>query len=93
MGSLTWGEFQTLLYQAGNLMNVQPIDARAQEQEDSVEYLMPNSLILGRAMLGGDTIGLGIESHSCHRLRAIQIGVDKFWAKWSELDGPNLFVQ
>ena len=46
-GSLTCGELQTLFYQAANLTNECPIDARAQEQEDSVEYLTPNSLILG----------------------------------------------
>ena len=91
--SLTWGELQTLLYQAANLTNERPIDARAQEQEDSVEYLTPNSLILGRASLGGDTSGLDLEIHPWRRLRAIQIGVDRFWAKWRELAGPNLFVR
>ncbi|KAL2088696.1 hypothetical protein ACEWY4_015595 [Coilia grayii] len=92
-GSLTWGELQTLFYQAANLTNERPIDARAQEQEDSVEYLTPNSLILGRASLGGDTSGLDLETHSWRRLRAIQIGVDRFWAKWRELAGPNLFIR
>lgn len=92
-GSLTWGELQTLFYQAANLTNERPIDARAQEQEDSVEYLTPNSLILGRASLEGDTSGLDLETHSWRRLRAIQIGVDRFWAKWRELAGPNLFVR
>lgn len=92
-GSFTWGELQTLLYQAANLTNERPIDARAQEQEDSIEYLTPNSLILGRASLGGDTTGLDLETHSWRRLRAIQIGVDRFWAKWRELAGPNLFVR
>ncbi|XP_062390786.1 uncharacterized protein LOC134078694 [Sardina pilchardus] len=92
-GSLTWGELQTLFYQAANLTNERPIDARAQEQEDSVGYLTPNSLILGRASLGGDTSGLDLETHSWRRLRAIQIGVDQFWAKWRELAGPNLFIR
>lgn len=69
------------------------IDARAQEQEDSVEYLTPNSLILGRTSLGGDTSGLDLEIHPWRRLRAIQIGVDRFWAKWRELAGPNLFIR
>ena len=89
--SFTWGELQTLFYQAANLTNERPIEARAQEQEDSVEYLTPNSLILGRASLGGDTSGLDLETHPWRRLRAIQIGVDQFWAKWRELAGPNLF--
>lgn len=92
-GSFTWGELQTLFYQAANLTNERPIDARAQEQENSIEYLTPNSLILGRASMVGDTSGLDLETHSWRRLRAIQIGVDRFWAKWRELAGPNLFVR
>ena len=92
-GSLTWGELQTLFYQAANLTNEHQIDARAQEQEDLVEYLTPNPLILDRASLGGDTSGLDQETHPWRRLRAIQIGVDQFWAKWRKLAGPNLFLR
>nr|XP_046228584.1 uncharacterized protein LOC124050275 [Scatophagus argus]XP_046241340.1 uncharacterized protein LOC124057310 [Scatophagus argus] len=91
--SLTWGELQTLFYQAANLTNERPIDARAQEQEDSIEYLTPNTLLLGRTSQGGDTGGIDLCTHPWRRLRAIQIGVDMFWKKWSELAGPNLFVR
>ncbi|XP_062390564.1 uncharacterized protein LOC134078562 [Sardina pilchardus] len=91
--SLTWGELQTLFFQAANLTNQRPIDARAQEQEDSVEYLTPNSLLLGRTRQGGDTGGIDLCTHPWRRLRAIQIGVDMFWKKWSELAGPNLFIR
>ncbi|XP_067223126.1 uncharacterized protein [Chanodichthys erythropterus] len=89
----TWGEFQTLLYSAANLTNERPIDAKAQEQEDTVEYLTPNSLILGRTGQGGDMHGVDLETHSWRRLKAVQVGVDKFWSKWSELAGPNLFIR
>ncbi|XP_077397336.1 BCAS3 microtubule associated cell migration factor isoform X1 [Festucalex cinctus] len=92
-GFYTWGEFQTLLYSAANLTNERPIDARAQEQEDVVEYLTPNSLILGRTGHGGDLHGIDLETRSWRRLRAVQAGIDKFWAKWSELAGPNLFIR
>lgn len=92
-GCYTWGEFQTLLYSAANLTNERPIDARAQEQEDSVEYLTPNSLILGRTGQGGDIHGIDMETRSWRRLRAVQAGVDRFWKKWSELAGPNLFIR
>lgn len=91
--SLTWGELQTLFYQAANLTNERPIDARAQEQEDSVEYLTPNTLLLGRTSQGGDIGGIDLCTHPWRRLRAIQIGVDMFWKKWSELAGPNLFIR
>ncbi|RXN38928.1 gag-pol fusion poly [Labeo rohita] len=91
--SLTWGELQTLFYQAANLTNERPIDAKAQVQEDSIEYLTPNTLLLGRTRQGGDTGGIDLCTLPWRRLRAIQIGVDMFWKKWSELAGPNLFVR
>lgn len=92
IGSLPWGELQTLFYQVANLTNERPIDARAQEQEDSVEYLTANTLLLGRTGLGGDTGEIDFCAHPWRRFRAIQIGVDMFWRKWSELAGPNLFI-
>ena len=92
-GSLTWGEFHTLLYSAANLANERPIDARVQEQEDAVEYISPNSLILGRTGQGGDLEGISLKGRSWHRLKAIQAGVDNFWTSWSDLAGPNLFLR
>lgn len=58
-----------------------------------MEYLTPNSLILGRTGQEGDMHGIDLETHPWHRLRAVQAGVNKFWLKWSELAGPNLFIQ
>lgn len=84
VGSLTWGELQMLFYQAANLTNERPIDARVQEQEDSVEYLTPNTLLLGQTGLRGDTGGIDLCTHPWRRLRAIQIAVDMFWKKWKE---------
>lgn len=88
--SLTWGELQTMFYQAANLTNERPIDARAQVQEDSVEYLTPNSLILGRASLEGDTSGLDFKTHPIH-------GADlgPFKLKWtvSGQSGGNWLAQ
>lgn len=92
-GNFTWSEFQTLLYSAANLANERPIDARAQEQEDAIEYVSPNSLILGRTGQGGDLKEVLTEGRSWHRLRAIQAGVDKFWTSWCNLAGPNLFIR
>lgn len=37
--------------------------------------------------------GIDVETHPWRRLRAVQAGVDKFWSKWSELAGPNLFIR
>ena len=91
--ALTWEEFQTLLFAAANLANERPIDARAQLQEDTVEYVSPNSLILGRTSQGGDTKGIEMKNYSWKRLEAIQTGVDKFWSRWCALAGPNLFIR
>ncbi|XP_031434591.1 uncharacterized protein LOC116223147 [Clupea harengus] len=48
-GVFTWGGFQTFVYMAANMANERPVDARAQSQEDCMEYITPNSLLLGRA--------------------------------------------
>ncbi|KAI3352112.1 hypothetical protein L3Q82_020927 [Scortum barcoo] len=53
-GCFTWGEFQTFLYMAANLANERPIDARTQSREDCVDYISPNSLLLGRSGPRGD---------------------------------------
>ncbi|KAJ8346592.1 hypothetical protein SKAU_G00279930 [Synaphobranchus kaupii] len=45
----TYSEFQTFLYMAANLANKRPIDARTQSREDCMDYINPNSLLLGRA--------------------------------------------
>lgn len=48
VGVFTWGEFQTFLFVAADLANERPIDATVQGREDCVEYITPNSLLLGR---------------------------------------------
>lgn len=92
-GVFTWGEFQTFLYMASNLANERPIDARTQSREDCVEYISPNSLLLGRTGPRGDPGTFDFEGYPYKRLRAIQTEVDRFWRKWSQLAGPNLFVR
>ena len=86
-------EFQTLLYLAANLTNERPIGAKAQAQEESVEIITPNSLLLGRAKPEGDTLDFDFPSYPFSRLRAVQIEVDKFWKRWSQLAGPHLFIR
>ncbi|XP_063740377.1 uncharacterized protein LOC134864953 [Eleginops maclovinus] len=92
-GVFTWGEFQTFVYMAANMSNEMPVDARAQSQEDCVEYITPNSLLLGRASLRGDPGDFQFEGYPYKRLRVIQSEVKKFWKKWCQLAGPNLFVR
>lgn len=78
---------------ASNLANERPIDARTQSREDCVEYISPNSLLLGRTGPRGDPGTFDFEGYSYKRLRTIQAEVDRFWRKWSQLAGPNLFVR
>ena len=86
-------EFQTLLYLAANLSNERPIGARTQVQEESVDIITPNSLLLGRAGPKGDAQGFDFPTYPFSRLRAVQLEVDKFWRRWSQLAGPHLYIR
>lgn len=92
-GLFTWSEFQTFMFMAANLANERPIDARTQSREDCIEYISPNSLLLGRTGPRGDLGSFEFEDYSYKRLRVIQAEVNWFWRKWSQLAGPNLFVR
>ena len=70
-----------------------PIEARTQSQEDCVEYISPNSLLLGRAGARGDPGDFRFEGYPYRRLQSIQAEVSKFWTRWSQLAGPNLFIR
>lgn len=52
--SLSYSEFQTALHLAANLANERPFDARVQSREDCIQYVTPNTLLLGRAPQSGD---------------------------------------
>ncbi|KAJ8009689.1 hypothetical protein DPEC_G00094120 [Dallia pectoralis] len=64
------------------LTNERPVDARAQVQEDCVEYITPNSLLLGRASSRGDPGDFQFEGYPYKRLRVIPSEVNVFWRKW-----------
>ena len=61
---------------APNLANERPIDARIQSREDCVDYISPNSLLLGRTGPRGDLGSFEFEGYAYKRLRAIQTEVD-----------------
>lgn len=92
-GIFTWEEFQTFLFMAANLANERPTDARARSREDCIEYVCPNSLVIGRSGPKGDPGNFEFENYAYKRLRCIQAEVNKLWRKWSQLAGPNLFVR
>nr|XP_021326620.1 uncharacterized protein LOC110438467 [Danio rerio] len=91
--TLTYSEMHTALQIAANLANERPIDARAQNQEGCIQYVTPNSLLLGRASQSGDIKTFDFSSYPFKRLQAMQSLVNKFWERWSQLAGPNLFIR
>ena len=91
--NLTYIEFDTALKVGANLANERPIDAQVQSREDRVEYISPNSLLLGRASQTGDIRTFDFEKYSYKRLREIQNQVNSFWKSWCQLAGPNLFIR
>ncbi len=58
-----------------------------------LEYITPNSLLLGRASPRGDIGDFDFAGYPYKRLRVIQGEIKKFWGKWSQLAGPNLFIR
>ncbi|RVE55951.1 hypothetical protein OJAV_G00231410 [Oryzias javanicus] len=90
---LTYSELLTTVQLAANLANERPIDARVQSSEESVQYVTPNSLLLGRASLKGDVVTFNHKGYSFKRLQEMQNQVNKFWKAWSQLAGPNLFIR
>lgn len=90
---LTFSEFLTVLKLAANLANERPIDARVQSREYCIQYMTPNSLLLGRAMQSGDFKTFEYTTYPFKRLQEMQAQVSKFWKSWSQLAGPNLFIR
>lgn len=90
---LTFSEFLTALQLAANLANERPIDARVQSREGCIQYVTPNTLLLGRATQTGDSKTFDFASYPYKRLREITTQVNYFWRSWSQLAGPNLFVR
>lgn len=90
---LSYSELQTTLQLAANLANECPIDARVQSHEESVQYVSPNTLLLGRASPSGEIRTFDFANYPYKRLREMQNQVNKFWRSWSQLAGPNLFLR
>lgn len=90
---LTYSEFLTALKLAANLANERPIDARVQSRENSIIYITPNTLLLGRATQSGDFKTFDYTTYPFKRLQEIQTQVNYFWRSWSQLAGPNLFIR
>ncbi|KAI7792395.1 gag-pol fusion polyprotein [Triplophysa rosa] len=90
---LSYSELQTTFQIAANLANERPIDAKVQSREDGVQYITPNTLLLGRASSSGDFKVFDFVNYPYKRLQEMQCQVNRFWRSWSQLAGPNLFVR
>ena len=89
---LSFSEFQTAMFEAGQLVNQRPIGRLPNNPEEGT-YLCPNDLILGRA---SSTIPQGefkARSSLKHRLDFIQSLVNTFWKRWTREVFPNLVIQ
>lgn len=90
---LNYNELQTTFQLAANLANECPLDAQVQSRENCLQYVSPNTFLLGRASPRSDTRTFDFASYSYKRLREIQYYLNRFWRLWSQLAGPNLFVR
>ncbi|KAI2651191.1 Endoplasmic reticulum mannosyl-oligosaccharide 1,2-alpha-mannosidase [Labeo rohita] len=62
---------------------------RVQSHEDSVQYITPNALLLGRASSSGDFKSFDMIKYPYQRLREMQCQINRFWRFWSQFAGPN----
>ena len=58
-----------------------------------MEYITPNSLLLGRTSPRADPGDFQFDGYPYKRLQSIQREVSRFWERWCQLAGPNLFVR
>ena len=96
---LTLNELNTLLLETANLVNERPIGVKPNSQTD-VEYLSPNSLLLGR---NSSRISSGPfqcrelfelnQQAITSRFLLVQRICDQFWSNWTKLYFPTLLWQ
>ena len=89
---LTFSEFQTVCYEAANLVNERPIGYVSNDVFDG-SYLCPNQLILGRASSRVPSGPFDEPANNKQRLLVLQQIVDSFWRKWSRDYFPSLIIR
>ena len=88
---LTFSEMQTVLYEAGNLLNERPIGRKPSAVEDGA-YLCPNDLLLGRSTRQISGGPFNMPSSQYARYRFTQKIITAFWVKWTRDFFPSLTV-
>ena len=85
-------EFQTVVYEAAQLVNQRPIGKNPLTPNDGT-YLCPNDLLLGRSTNQVPQGPFIEKSSTSQRLRFLQEIVNCFWKRWSREVFPNLVVE
>ena len=89
---LMFSEFQTVCFEAANLVNERPIGIHRTDPNDDA-YLSPNHLLLGRAsarVLSGPFLQTKNERL---RFEFVQKLIDSFWKRWIRDFFPSLLVR
>ena len=88
----TYAEFQTIMFEAAQLVNQRPIGRKPNDPEEG-SYLCPNDLLLGR---NASHIPQGPFMERCdhrQRLKFMQEIVNNFWKRWYREVFPGLVVE
>ena len=88
----SYAEFQTVVYEAAQLVNQRPIGRQRLTPDDGT-YLCPNDLILGRSTNHVPQGPFAQKNNLNQRLNFIQEIVDHFWKRWSREVFPSLVVE
>ena len=88
---LTVPEFQTVCFEAANLVNERPIGRHPTDPNDGV-YLCPNHLLLGRASSRVPSGPFYHLTKTSRRFSNIQNIIDSFWRQWTRDFFPSLLV-
>ena len=89
---LAFSEFQTVMYEAAQIVNQRPIGRNPTGPDDGT-YLCPNDLLLGRATPHVPQGPFKERSSMKYRLDFIERLTEQFWIKWSRDLFPSLVIQ
>ena len=88
----SYAEFQTVVYEAAQLVNQRPIGRNPLTPNDGT-YICPNDLLLGRSTNKVPQGPFAERSSSKQRICFIQEIVSSFWKRWSREVFPNLVIE
>ena len=88
----SYAEFQTMVYEAAQLVNQRPIGRKRLAPDDGT-YLCPNDLILGRSTNHVPQGPFAQKNNLNQRLNFIQEIVNHFWKRWSREVFPSLVIE